>query len=65
MITKLICQVLLQLNSKTRPNQMLDKERTPTPSHNAQASNYMVHFGLWHTEDCMNSITKNYEWQYS
>ena len=36
---------------------MLDEERTPTLPHNAQIRNYMVHFGLGHTGDCMKKVT--------
>ena len=53
-----MCQGLLQLNSKTRSNQMLDEERTHTLPYNAQTRNNMVYFGLGCTGDCMNNITK-------
>ena len=53
MITKLICQELLQSNSKTKPKLTLDEERIFTLPPNAQTRNYMVHFGCRHTRDCV------------
>ena len=58
MITKLIYQELLQLNSKIYQNQTHDEERTFTLPPNAQTRNYMVYCGHRHTGDHIINITK-------
>ena len=54
MKTKLVCQELLQLNSKTKSKLDVDEERTFTLPPNAETRNCMLSFGLRHTRDCIN-----------